>query len=281
MTINTLVQPQELLQWITQNKQDLIILEAVGGPNAYQDYLKEHLKGAVYVDMHDLASKEIDPKNGGRHPLPCKDEFSLNLKKWAVQPSSTVVIYDRNNGANAASRLWWMLQSIGHSQCFVLDGGFQGGKEIGIKVNNLIPELKQVEPYPIADYLWPRKTLSQVIELAKSKDHIVVDVRQRQRYQAIHEPIDLIAGHIPGAINLPFEMNLQDNGRFLSPKQLKSIYELEFEHIPIENITIHCGSGVTACHTILALAHSGLGLANLYVGSWSEYSRQDLPIATK
>lgn len=281
MSINTLISGQELLKWMSLKQQDLVILDATSGDKAYDNYLKEHIKGAVFVDMHDLARQDIDPAKGGRHPLPRPYEFSLSLQKWGIEPKSYVVVYDTHNGSNAASRLWWMLQSIGHTNSFVLDGGLQSAKQEGIALSEGLELGKDVDLYGVKEFAFPSVTIDKVIQQSKSIEHLVVDVRAKQRYDGILEPIDLVAGHIPGAINLPFEINLQENGKFLSPKQLKDLYSKEFGEIPIENITIHCGSGVTACHTILAIAHSGLGIPNLYVGSWSEYSRGDLPIAKK
>ncbi len=122
--------------------------------------------------------------------------------------------------------------------------------------------------------------MDEVAEAAASNQHIVVDVRDRERYLGNQEPIDLIAGHIPGAINIPFAGNLDERGFFRSPEELRAKYSEAFANVPLENVTVHCGSGVTACHTLLALAQAGMEIPALYVGSWSEWSRNPREIAT-
>lgn len=134
---------------------------------------------------------------------------------------------------------------------------------------------KVTEPYSADRWSWPMAAIDEVEAAARDENYMVVDVRDKDRYEGITEPIDLVAGHIPGAINIPFTENLDERGMFLSPGELKDKYQMKFGDINTENLIIHCGSGVTACHTILALAHAGMEPPKLYVGSWSEWSRQN------
>jgi thiosulfate/3-mercaptopyruvate sulfurtransferase len=122
--------------------------------------------------------------------------------------------------------------------------------------------------------------MDEVESIAQDKNYLLIDVRSPERYQGEHEPIDLIAGHIPGAVNMPLTDNMDESGKFLTPEQIRDRYLPLFEELQNDHIIVHCGSGVSACHTLLALDHAGLGIPRLYVGSWSEWSRNDKPIGT-
>jgi thiosulfate/3-mercaptopyruvate sulfurtransferase len=190
------------------------------------------------------------------------------------------VVYDDKNGSNAAARFWWMLKSVGHKKVQVLDGGFHAAIKAGFPTSSKTEIPLKTEPYKIENWLLPLADIHEIDKVAQDTNFLVVDVRDEQRYNGEKEPIDLIAGHIPGAINIPFTTNLDSDGFFLSPEELKNNYSKEFGDRAAENIIVHCGSGVTACHTLLALAYAGLEIPKLYVGSWSEWSRNDRPIAT-
>jgi thiosulfate/3-mercaptopyruvate sulfurtransferase len=191
-----------------------------------------------------------------------------------------VVIYDDVNGANAATRFWWMLKAIGHNNVQVLNGGLNEAERMGFPVNSKIETPRSVEPYEISAWKLPVADITEVENVSQHNDYLVIDVRDRKRYNGETEPIDLIAGHIPGAINVPYTSNLDDQGLFLSPAELKSKYQKIVDTVPSENIIVHCGSGVTACHTLLAFAIAELKIPKLYVGSWSEWSRNGKIIAT-
>jgi thiosulfate/3-mercaptopyruvate sulfurtransferase len=191
-----------------------------------------------------------------------------------------VVVYDDKNGANAAARFWWMLRSIGHEKVQVLSGGIQAAIQVGFPTSSEVVIPNVVSSYPMNSCQWPTIDLEGMDALIQKDDFVVIDVRESQRFSGATEPIDLVAGHIPGATNIPFTTNLDENGFFLSPEELKTKYLNAFESIPEENRVVHCGSGVTACHTLLALAIADLPLPKLYVGSWSEWSRNDREIAT-
>jgi thiosulfate/3-mercaptopyruvate sulfurtransferase len=190
-------------------------------------------------------------------------------------------VYDDKNGANAAARFWWMLRSIGHQKVQVLSGGIQAGIQAGFPSSSIVEVPNKVSSYPIQNWQWPTIDLQGMDEMILKDNFIVIDVREPQRFKGETEPIDLVAGHIPGAINIPFTTNLDENGFILSPEELKEKYQKAFENIDSDNRVVHCGSGVTACHTILAMAVAGLSLPKLYVGSWSEWSRNNREIVVE
>ncbi len=267
-----LLRAHELLQHLTE----YVIIDASSSATAKQDYDAEHIQGALFVDMNtDLATIGTHAMQGGRHPLPSLEKFAKTVSKLGIQPQSQVLIYDRQNGANAAARLWWMLKAIGHQRVQVLDGGLEAAKAAGIAIDNQAVEVKAVSSYPVPDF-WtlPLATLQDVQTASQTGEEIIVDVRSSSRYQGLVEPIDQIAGHIPMAVNIPFADHLDGNGYFLSVPLLKNKYG----SLPLDKTIIHCGSGVTACHTILAIAAAGLPLPKLYVGSWSEWSNNALPM---
>ena len=135
-------------------------------------------------------------------------------------------------------------------------------------------------PYPVTEWLLPRATIHEVAAVSTNKDYLVIDVRDNYRYKGESEPIDLVAGHIPGAVNIPYSTNMDEQHHFLPKEALAAHYQSIIGERPMDKVIVHCGSGVTACHTLLALEHAGLSGAQLYVGSWSEWSRTDRPIAT-
>lgn len=267
-----LIQATDLLQLI--NSPDLILIDATNGKNARENYAHKHLAGALFVDLDSqMADIKADVSNGGRHPLPTLAQFSETLGKLGISPQSHVVVYDDKSGANAAARFWWMLLAIGHPKVQVLDGGIQAAERAGFPVSSNTEQLKENLPYPINTWQMPQADMAEVEQVAQNPDYLVVDVRDHDRYLGLVEPIDLIAGHIPGAINIPFSENLDADGLFKSPAELKAIYQDAFAERPADHLIVHCGSGVTACHTLLAVAQAGLEIPKLYVGSWSEWSR--------
>lgn len=261
---------------------NLILVDASGGANARANYHQKHLEGAFFVDLEtQLADIKPDASIGGRHPLPLPAQFGVTLSNLGITSESHIVVYDDKNGTNAAARFWWMVRSTGHENIQVLDGGMQAAAQAGFPVTDQLPVALKVQPYPVFDWLLPLVEINQVEALAQDNNFVVIDVRDSNRYKGIAEPIDLIAGHIPGAINVPLTENLDAKGLFYSPEQLKLKYTAILSNRPVEQVVVHCGSGVTACHTLLAFDHAGLGIPALYVGSWSEWSRNDLPVATQ
>ena len=275
--MNPIIQANELIE--LHPLLNLVIIDARSGKDAAADYQKHHIKGALFVDLNkDLSAIKADAANGGRHPLPSIADFIETLNRLGVSNASHVVVYDDISGANAAARFWWMLKSLGHQKVQVLDGGIQAAVKAGIKITNGITQPSRKEDYQASDWTLPLIDINTVEGFANDNQYKIIDVRESGRYNGEFEPIDLIAGHIPGSINLPFEDLLSEYGLFKLKDELRRLLASVLETIPSENIAIHCGSGVTACHLILAMDHAGLEIPNLYVGSWSEWSRNDKPI---
>jgi len=278
--ISPIINPEELLK--IKDLAAFILIDARAGINAEENYKSEHLKNARYVDLDkDLATVENDPSKGGRHPLPSLEKFSSVLSKLGISPSSHVIIYDDKNGSNAAARFWWMLKAIGHEKVQVLNGGLQAAIKIGFPVSSNIDFFEPAQKYPVSEWKLSQATMDEVEKARNSKENIVIDVRDKNRFDGLTEPLDLIAGHIPGAINVPFSENLNEDGFYKSAEALKEKYSNIIGDTNPENVIIHCGSGVTACHTLLAMDYAGIEIPKLYVGSWSEWSRNDREMATK
>lgn len=270
MKLPSLIQPEELLQL---GKNDFILFDASAGSKARYD--EQHLAGAFYLDLNTDLADIKDFAIGGRHPLPTLEHFSQLLGKYGVKKDTHVIVYDDKNGANAAARFWWMLRSIGHEKVQVLNGGYIAAKKAGIPITTEVPSAIPVDAEQINAWQLPMADLEEVAIASNSKQQAIIDVRDANRYAGLTEPIDLIAGHIPNAINIPFTENLDANGAFLAPEMLKEKYSKALADYKTENVIVHCGSGVTACHTLLAIDYAGLALPKLYVGSWSEWSRNN------
>jgi len=272
MKTNSIINANELYQ--ISNDPNIRIFDVRTGPNAKEEYQKKHLKNAVFVDLNNDLAEIDDPKDGGRHPLPAFSNFIKTLAKLGIDKDSQVVIYDDKNGANAGARFWWMMKAVGHKNVQVLNGGLQSAENQSYPLNSgdeNYPETEYVSEFN--DWQLPQFWIDDVKAATENPDFLIVDVRESQRYQGITEPIDLVAGHIPNAENFPFSDNLDENGLFRSPEILKEKYTEFFKNKDPKQIIFHCGSGVTACHSLLALDHAGFEIPNLYVGSWSEWSR--------
>ncbi|MCS3530118.1 sulfurtransferase [Chryseobacterium sp. JUb7] len=270
--MSPIISPSELKKISTEN---LIILDARVGKEVHQNYLNKHINGARFVDLDkDLAEIGEDAAFGGRHPLPSVEKFAVTLANLGISENSQVVIYDDKNGANAGARAWWMLKSFGLNNVQILDGGFQNAEKENLEFSSGEETFEKAEIIKKNDWLLPISRLEDIENELLNNSATVIDVRDAYRYRGESEPIDLVAGHIPGAINIPFSENLDENGNFLKPEILKEKYA-ELLKDKSQNLIIHCGSGVTACHTILALDYAGFPIPNLYVGSWSEWSRRE------
>lgn len=257
------------------NQENLVILDARTGKNALYSYLENHIKGARFIDLDkDLAEIGENAAFGGRHPLPKISKFAETIQNLGISEDSHVVVYDLANGGNAAARCWWMLRAFGFEKVQVLSGGLQAAEKLGIFTNSGEEISEKSEIITPKNWLLKTSTLEEVEKGIAENSATVIDVRDAYRYKGESEPIDLVAGHIPGAYNIPFSENLDENGAFLSPEILKEKYQTFLAEKP-EKLIIHCGSGVTACHTILALDYAGFPIPNLYVGSWSEWSRRE------
>ena len=238
-------------------------------------YLKAHIPRAAYAHLDRDLSAPILPGDTGRHPLPTPEEAARRFGKMGIGPGMQVVAYDDQGGSLAAVRLWWMLRWLGHEAVAVLDGGWQGWLEEDHPVSSGM----ETRP-PQAFIARPRSgmyfTSDEVEQIRRDPTYRLIDVRAPERYRGEVEPIDPVAGHVPGAVNAPYSDNLNEEGKFRSPKELRDHYTTLLGGTPPEQVVFYCGSGVTSIHSLLALQLAGLGEAKLYAGSWSEWiaSRQ-------
>jgi len=270
-----IIQAEELIELM--KLPDVVIVDA--GESI--DYTMRHIIGAVRADLNiDLANVPEDAAKGGRHPLPYPADFGQVLGRMGITPQSHVVVYDNKGGALAAARFWWMLKATGHEKVQVLNGGLNAAVKAGVALSDLIEMPIPAPVYSFTNWYLPTAIIDEVEVAALSTANVVIDVRENTRYLGENEPIDLVAGHIPGAINIPFASNLDTEGLFLSPEMLYQKYTNLLTGISSADTIIHCGSGVTACHTLLAIDYAGLPMPKLYVGSWSEWSRNNKNIAT-
>jgi thiosulfate/3-mercaptopyruvate sulfurtransferase len=231
-------------------------------------YAAGHIPGARYAHLEEDLSRAVTSTTG-RHPLPDPDVLSRKLGDWGVDESKQVVVYDGSFGAMAA-RLWWLLRWLGHEACALLDGGFPKWQREGRPVTPGLPRVTPATFRPrVDDRLWVD---SRFVEHALKGDaYLIVDARAEERFRGEIEPLDKVAGHIPGAFNRPYEDNLDMGGEFLSDETLHEDYVALLGGVPPEHVIVMCGSGVTACHNLLAMEHAGLRGARLYAGSWSEW----------
>ncbi|AWK07446.1 sulfurtransferase [Flavobacterium crocinum] len=277
-SISPIISAEELYKL---NLSEIILIDARGGSNAFDVYQKEHLKGARFVDLNlDLALVPENPANGGRHPLPTIEQFAETLSNLGILPSEHIIVYDDKNGSNFAARFWWMMRAVGHERIQVLNGGYQTALQNGFPTNSGTETFSKTT-YPIKEWQLPLADIEEVEKARKNDQNLVIDVRDKNRFDGLTEPLDLIAGHIPGAINVPLTENLDENGFFKSAEELAQKYKSVIGDKKDENIIVHCGSGVTACHTLLAMDYARLPIPKLYVGSWSEWSRNDREMVTK
>ena len=242
------------------------LAETEAGRRAYQ---AGHIPGALYAHLDEDLSGPIIPGQTGRHPLPPVETLARTFSSWGIDDRVQVVAYDALNGAVAA-RLWWLLRWLGHEAVAVLNGGWQGWQAEGHPVS----AEKPVQP---ARTFTPRprlELLANVTDILATRDnpaYRLFDARSADRYRGENETLDPVAGHIPGAISAPFAENLDAQGHFLPKAALQARFQDLLGTVPPERAIFYCGSGVTAAHNLLALAHADLGEGRLYAGSWSEW----------
>lgn len=275
-----LVSPEQLIDLVGpdgRRARDVVVFDVrwyLGdAERGRREYAESHVPGAVFVDLPvDLGSPTAADGSGGRHPLPTVAEFAEFLGRTGVSPDDLVVAYDGAGGAVAA-RLWWMLRSIRHRRVAVLDGGVAAWVDAGGALTGAVPE-RDATAYPVASGWLGVVDADEVARLAAGST-TVVDARAAERYRGEVEPIDRRAGHVPGAINLPHLDNLGPDGRHRPTPQLVA----RFDAVGADPV-VYCGSGVTACHDLLAMAVAGID-GRLYPGSWSEWSSDPgRPVAT-
>jgi len=234
------------------------------------EFLSAHLPGAFYLHLDRDLSSPITGESG-RHPLPDPNQFARRLGELGVDAQSQLVAYDQGNGAHAA-RLWWLARWIGLRNVAVLDGGYAAWCAAGLPV---VQSLAAPVAKSLAAALDSASWVSTAIvdELRRRPGNLLVDARGAERFAGRAETIDPIAGHIPGARNHPFLANLGADGKFLPAAELRARFSTLLGSVPASGLIAMCGSGVTACHNLLALEHAGLPGARLYAGSWSEWIR--------
>ncbi|MDE0661977.1 MAG: sulfurtransferase [Gammaproteobacteria bacterium] len=235
-----------------------------------QRYTEGHIPGAAYLHLNIDLSGPVDPGRTGRHPLPARAAIEALLTRHGAMPETQVVAYDDTGGMFAA-RLWWMVRWTGHAAVAVLDGGYQAW-------------LEREGTHTASDAVHPPPAPSPV-SMHQVREHAgtwtLVDARSSDRFHGENETIDPVAGHIPGALNAPFQGNLRDDGRFLEPVELRRRFSDLLAEEGGRPVVCYCGSGVTAAHNVLAMVHAGLPESALYPGSWSEWiTDPGNPVAT-
>ena len=237
------------------------------GRQGAEEYANGHIPGAAFVELDDVTGK-----GPGRHPLPTLEQFQAAIRMAGVDDATAVVVYD-DVGGSVAARVWFLLRWFGHERQAVLDGGLQAWGE---PLETAAPHVRK------GSFGARRPDRSRILdfdEVARQRGVPVIDSRAGERYRGEKEPVDPKAGHIPGARNAPFMGNLQEDGRFKPREELRRRFE-EVGVDPEEGAVVYCGSGVNACHNLLAMELAGIKNVRLYEGSWSDWSSRDAPVAT-
>lgn len=288
MLYSTLISVQQL-QTLQADRADIQIWDCSGDlmnpPSARAAFEAQHIAGASFIDLDiDLSDKTdaTDKMSGGRHPLPSREKFAAWTGAMGVLPQTQVVVYDRN-GCNYCGRAWWMLQWIGHERVAVLDGGLQAwlaaGGATSAGGNASSPDYSK-QKYPLSHTNPALIAIDSVATASRTGSHAIIDARAAPRFRGEVEPLDPIAGHIPGALNRPFAMNVNEQGFFKAPSQLKAEFDALLGGRDASKVIHHCGSGVSAVPNVLAMQIAGYPPSQLFAGSWSEWShRSELPVA--
>ncbi len=276
---NTLVSAEALAASL--GSEDLVVLDArfsLADPGAGEAlYRAAHIPGAHHADLdRDLSDHR---KTGeGRHPWPDAADFTAALGEWGITPQHQVVVYDAADGALAAARAWFLLRALGHARVAVLDGGWARWNALGLPVDDAIPN-RPVTRY-VAKFDRSRLLDGDAVQAQLDAGGVLIDARATERFRGEVEPIDRVAGHVPGARNRPYADNMRD-GRFKPASELTAEFTRALGGHDPATVVVMCGSGVTACHHLLAMEHAGLHGARLYPGSWSGWISDPLrPVAT-
>jgi thiosulfate/3-mercaptopyruvate sulfurtransferase len=265
-------------QWVVLDCR-FSLADPAAGRSAYQ---AAHIPGALYVHLDEDLCAPVVPGKTGRHPLPLADRLVESFSHWGINRGVQVVVYDDNPGGSGAiaARCWWCLRYLGHAAVAVLDGGWKYWRAAGLPVRGGVEErlrrpfVADVQPGMLAE-------VEDVQARRLDPAWRLFDSRSADRYRGENETIDPVGGHIPGAISAPYAENLGVDGLFLPPQALRVRFENLLEGAAPENAIFYCGSGVTAAHNLVAMAHAGLGIPRLFVGSWSEWiTDRSRPVAT-
>ena len=275
MSFETLIQPEELLALM--GSEDLVTIDCrfdLAAPDSGRKrYIEQHLAGAVYADLdQDMSGPPLTDQ--GRHPLPSPARMRQVFGRLGIDSTKQVVVYDDRGGVPAA-RLWWMLKYMGHSAVALLDGGWEAWLELVEQrrsegeEQSLLHSGEQSNP-PTQFSGQPFESWLVVLDQVPQQ-RCLIDSRGQQRYSGEQEPLDPVAGHIPGAVNHHYAANLGADKKMKSPDELRQTFEALFADSSPEEATFYCGSGVSACVNLLAAVHAGFPMSKLYVGSWSEW----------
>lgn len=283
----TLISAQQLMD-LQRSGQPLMVFDCsfdLMNPAAGEEaYRKAHIPGAVYAHLDNALSDKGTPDasgkyqphpdaaSGGRHPLPSRQKFAVWLSSVGFSNAMQAVVYDRN-GANYCGRLWWMLKWAGHEAVAVLDGGLQAWQAAGGEVTDRAEPSHFQSNFQLGRELRTLATTQSVLKGLGTRKQTIIDARAAPRFKGEVEPLDPVAGHIPGALNRPFSQNLDAQGRFKPAEQLRAEFEQLLNGRDPATVVHHCGSGVSAVPNILAMEVAGLGPTALYAGSWSEWCR--------
>lgn len=267
----TVVQAETLAMGLARN--DVVIMDcrhSLADPTASERaYQASHLPGAVYAHLErDLSDMSMHGQ--GRHPWPSEAAFLEHLSRWGIGPTTQVVAYDDGDGAMAA-RLWFLLRALGHEKVAVLDGGWSRWTALGLPVSSAPAATDTFRSQFAADQ--QRFDAARLLDADATEAHVLaggmlIDARAPARFRGDEEPIDRVAGHVPGAVNRPYAQNIKD-GRFKSPMELADEFRSLLDGRAPSDVVLMCGSGVTACHNMLAMERAGLKGAKLFTGSWS------------
>lgn len=272
MSLAHLIQAEDLLHRL--QRPGLVLLDcrfALDDPSyGARSYAEGHIPGACFADLERDLSGPVSKGRTGRHPLPGADTLSARLREWGLDANSTVVLYDDGPGAFAA-RAWWLLAWLGkRDEVYLLDGGLKAWKEAGLAL------AQKSEPVQPGNFLG-QADASLLLDAAQLQARLsepqltLLDARALPRFRGEIEPLDPVAGHIPGAQCAVFTDNLGEDGHFLPAEHLRERFDALRGERPVESLVAYCGSGVTACHNLFALCLAGYSLAPLYAGSWSEW----------
>lgn len=280
MNWTTLIEPQALAAELAN--PDLRIVDArfslTDPALRRQGYEQSHIPRAVYADLNQDLS-DLQKTGQGRHPLPEEDDFTRKLGQWGIAPHHQLVVYDAGDGSMAAARFWWLLKLLGHQRVAVLNGGLSAWRAGGLPETGETTRIEEVAPYPAR---FDRAAIANADELLSRQGEPagwLFDVRAAERFRGEVEPLDPVAGHVPGALNHPFSQSLRD-GSFKSAAELHDQLAPMISGRKPEEVVVMCGSGVTACHLLLAMEHAGLHGARVYAGSWSGWiSDPSRPVA--
>ena len=274
----TLVQAETLASAL--GEADLVILDcrfSLADPDAGERaWHISHIPGARYAHV-DRDLSDHGKRGQGRHPWPEADAFTTQLAAWGITPSHRVVAYDDGDGAFAA-RLWWLLRTLGHRDVAVLDGGWTRWTALGLPMDDRMPTAKSAAYAATFDTQW--LVDADAVQRHLDAGGLLVDARAAERFRGEVEPIDPVAGHVPGAVNRPYASNLAD-GRFKPAARLRAEFDTLLDGRAADEVVTMCGSGITACHHLLAMAHAGSPGAKLFTGSWSGWiGDRSRPVAT-